>query len=90
VENFRGRPVGDLILRGRTEAIRAFEPFQVGRCNEPIAESYQKAFALLEAADPSAMAVFAAHVGKYPTDQLASFHLKRLLSGTCGAKIVLD
>src|ERR1700756_2319743 len=30
VENFSGRPVGDLILRGRTEAIRAFEPFQVG------------------------------------------------------------
>jgi adenylate cyclase len=90
VKNFRGRPVGDLILRGRTEAIRAFEPFQVGRCNEPVAESYQKAFALLEAADPCAMAAFAAHVGNYPTDQLASFHLKRLLSGTYGAKIVLD
>src|SRR5215467_2145845 len=90
MENFRGRPVGDLILRGRTEAIRAYEPFQVERCNEPVAESYQKAFALLEATDPCAMAAFAAHVGNYPTDQLASFHLKRLLSGTCGAKIVLD
>jgi adenylate cyclase len=44
----------------------------------------------LEAADPCAMAAFAAHVGNYPTDRLASFHLKRLLSGTCGAKIVLD
>src|SRR5246127_4472206 len=70
VESFSGRPVGDLILRGRTEAIRAFEPFQVGRCNEPVAESYQKAFALLDAADPSAMAAFAAHVGNYPTDHL--------------------
>ena len=89
VKNFSGRPVGDLMLRGRTEAIRAFEPFQVGRY-EPVAESYQKAFALLEAADPSAMAAFAAHVGNYPTDQLASFHLKRLLSGSYGAKIVLD
>jgi adenylate cyclase len=89
VESFSGRPVGDLILRGRTEAIRAFEPFQVGRCNEPVA-SYRKAFALLEAADPCAMASFAAHVGSYPTDRLASFHLKRLLSGTYGAKIVLD
>jgi adenylate cyclase len=90
VANFRGRPVGDLILRGRTESIRAFEPFQVGRCNEPVAESYQKAFAFLEAADPCAMAAFAAHVGNYPSDQLASFHLKRLLSGTYGGKIVLD
>jgi adenylate cyclase len=90
VENFHGRPVGDLMLRGRTEAIRAFEPIQVGRCDEPVAQSYRKAFALLEAADPCAMAAFAAHVGNYPTDQLASFHLKRLLSGTCRTKIVLD
>src|SRR6516162_6483787 len=90
VPNFRGRPVGDLILRGRTEAIRAYEPLQVERCNEPVAESYQKAFALLEATDPCAMAAFAAHVGNYPTDQLASFHLKRLLSGRRDAKILLE
>ena len=47
VENFRGRPVGDLMLRGRTGAIRAFAPVQIKGC-DPIAESYQKAFALLE------------------------------------------
>ena len=88
VKNFRGRPVGDLMLRGRTEAIRAFEPFAVeGR---PANESFQRAFALLEAADPRAMAAFAAHVGNYPDDQLASFHLKRLLSGAAGTKIALE
>ena len=88
VKNFRGRPVGDLMLRGRTEAIRAFEPFAVeGR---PANESFQRAFALLEAADPRAMAAFAAHVGNYPDDQLASFHLKRLLSGAARTKIALE
>ena len=90
VENFRGRPVGDLVLRGRTESIRAMEPFQLKQCDHPAAQSYQKAFALLEAADPSAMAAFAAHVGNYPTDQLAGFHLKRLLSGGSGTRIILD
>jgi adenylate cyclase len=90
VEHFRGRPVGDLVLRGRTEAIRAFEPFQAERCDHAVAESYQKAFALLEAVDPRAMAAFAAHVGNHPTDQLASFHLKRLLSGASGTKMMLD
>ena len=30
VEDFRGRPVGDLVLRGRTEALRAFEPLTGG------------------------------------------------------------
>ena len=28
VEKFRGRPVGDLVLRGRMEALRAFEPLR--------------------------------------------------------------
>ena len=26
VEDFHGRPVGDLMLRGKTEPLRAFEP----------------------------------------------------------------
>jgi adenylate cyclase len=90
VENFHGRTVGDLILRGRTEAIRAFEPFGPEQCDDPAEESYQKAFALLESGDARAMAAFAAHVGNFPTDQLASFHLKRLLGGAAGAKIILD
>jgi adenylate cyclase len=90
VRDFRGRPVGDLVLRGRTETIRAFEPFHGDQCDDPAAESYQKAFALLENADPHAMAAFAAHVGNYPSDQLAGFHLKRLLAGTTGTEIVLN
>jgi class 3 adenylate cyclase len=88
--SFLGRPVGDLILRGKTEAIRVFEPFNPGRYDAPAAESYHKAFAMLEAVDPRAMAVFAAHVGNYPDDRLATFHLKRLLSGATGAKIAIE
>ena len=48
------------------------------------------AFAKLEANDPSALAAFAAHVGKYPDDHLAGFHLKRLLNGAAGTRIVMD
>jgi class 3 adenylate cyclase len=89
-EDFHGRPVGDLVLRGKTEPIRASEPLRANKSDEPCFDSYHKAFALLEAGDPKAMGVFAAHVGNYPTDQLASFHLKRLLSGHLGTKIVFD
>src|SRR5260370_38668505 len=28
--NFKGRPVGDLMLRGRSEPLRAYEPLQAG------------------------------------------------------------
>jgi adenylate cyclase len=87
---FHGRPVGDLVLRGRTEALRAFEPVAGEHCNNATMNGYLEAFAKLEANDPSALAAFAAHVGKNPGDQLASFHLKRLLNGATGTRIVMD
>jgi adenylate cyclase len=82
--------VGDLILKGKTEALRAFEPFRAEQYADPATKSYLEAFAKLEAGDPGAMAAFAAHVGKHADDQLASFHLKRLLNGASGTQIVMD
>jgi adenylate cyclase len=89
-EGFNGRPVGDLVLRGKTEALRAFEPLSVEQFRSPATASYLDAFAKLETGDPGAMAAFAAHVGKQPDDQLASFHLKRLLNGQIGTRIVMS
>ena len=90
MSEFRGRPVGDLILRGRTEALRAFEPLRLEQYQDSDTATYLEAFAKLEAGDPGAMAAFAAHVGKHADDQLASFHLKRLLNGATGTRIVMD
>jgi len=90
VPEFHGRPVGDLVLRGKTEALRAFEPLSGERSANAPTDSYADAFAKLEANDPSALAAFAAHVGKNPDDYLAGFHLKRLLNGAVGTRIVLD
>jgi adenylate cyclase len=89
-ENFKGRPVGDLVLRGKTEALRAFEPLRPAASSSPATQSYLEAFAKLEANDPGAVTAFAAHLGKEPTDQLASFHLKRLLNGGTGTRIAMD
>src|SRR5271170_355287 len=58
---FRGRPVGDLVLRGKMEALRAFEPLRDAQYEDPATKSYLDAFAKLEASDPGAMAAFAAH-----------------------------
>ena len=90
MSEFRGRPVGDLILRGRTEALRAFEPLRLEQYQDSDTATYLEAFAKLEAGDPGAMAAFAAHVGKHADDQLASFHLKRLLNGATGTRIAMD
>lgn len=77
-------------MSGRTEAMRAFEPLQDEQFQATATKNYLDAFAKLEAGDPGAIAAFAAHVGKVPDDQLASFHLKRLLNGASGTRIVMD
>ncbi len=88
--DFRGRPVGDLVLRGRSEPLRAFEPLTPGRYADPSTQAYLDAFAKLESADPGALAAFAAEVGKHSQDQLANFHLKRLLNGASGTRIAME
>src|ERR1700692_1017274 len=90
VERFRGRPIGDLLLRGKTEPLRAFEPLPPEQSEMPATKGYLDAFAKLEAGDAAAMAAFASHVGKHPEDQLASFHLKRLLNGATGIRIAME
>jgi len=90
VKQFHGRPIGDLVLRGRGEVIRAFEPLSKKQYAGGATKSYLDAFALLEAGNAGAVAAFAAHVGKQPEDRLASFHLKRLLNGAKGTRIAMD
>ena len=90
VSGFHGRPVGDLVLRGRSEGLRAFEPLTEKQFKSPGTGSYLEAYGKMEAGDPTTFAAFAAHVGAYPDDRLASFQLKRLLNGANSVRIVLD
>ena len=90
VPGFTGRPVGDLVLRGRSEPLRAFEPLSPEEYEAQGTRAYLDAYRRLEAGDPSAMPAFAALLGLRGDDQLVSFHLKRLLNGATGARIMLD
>jgi class 3 adenylate cyclase len=89
-ENFRGRPVGDLMLRGRSEPLRAYEPLSAASFGTPATSQYGEAFAKLEAGDGNAMPAFAALVGSHAEDPLANFHLKRLLNGAKGVRMQLE
>ncbi|QHO75196.1 adenylate/guanylate cyclase domain-containing response regulator [Bradyrhizobium sp. CCBAU 051011] len=89
-KNFRGRPVGDLVLRGRSEPLRAYEPLSTASFGAPATTLYGEAFAKLEAGDSSAMPAFAALVGAHAEDPLANFHLKRLLNGAKGVRMQLE
>ena len=68
---FRGRPVGDLVLRGRTEPLRAFEPLRRRRSTSD--DELSRAFAKLEATTPRALPAFAALVGGDPATRWRAF-----------------
>jgi class 3 adenylate cyclase len=89
-EGFKGRPVGDLMLRGRSEPLRAYEPLPAATFAEPATAQYSEAFAKLEAGNAGAMPAFAALVGQHADDALAGFHLKRLLNGAKGVRMQLE
>ncbi|OPY97595.1 regulator [Bradyrhizobium sacchari] len=89
-ENFQGRPVGELMLRGRSEPLRAFEPLLPDKFEAPETALYSEAFAKMEAGDAAAMPAFAALVGMHADDALAGFHLKRLLNGAKGIRMQLE
>jgi adenylate cyclase len=88
--NFQGRTVGDLVLRGRSEPLRAFEPLTETDFGKSATAQYAEAFARLEAGDATAMPAFAALVGAHSDDALAGYHLKRLLNGAKGVVIRLE
>ena len=87
--DIRGRPIGDLMLRGRDEPLKAFEPLTQDEYEATQTQNYLKAFELLEASDLSATAAFARVVAERPDDPLAGFHLKRLLNGTADVRIAM-
>src|SRR5207302_545305 len=61
--NFQGRPVGDLVLRGRREPLRAYEPLRAPSFEGMATKQYSEAFAKLESGDAAAMPAFSALVG---------------------------
>lgn len=90
IADFRGRPVGEVVLRGRSEAIAAFEPLTAERHDSAITTAYRDAYAKAAARDATAVAAFAALLGQDSGDGLVGFHLKRLLAGQTGVAVTLD
>jgi adenylate cyclase len=86
-KKFSGRPIGDLVLRGRNEPLRAHEPLSAAQFDAPVTAQYMTAFTKLEQNCAAAMPAFAALVGMHSDDPLASYHLRRLLNGAKGVRI---
>jgi len=85
------RPIGQLVLKGKSEPIAAFEPLDAdadadGRAHY---DAYERAYARLAEGDPEARAAFARLAEIAPDDPLVRLHLARLELGEAGARIVM-
>lgn len=87
----RVRPVGRLVLKGKSEALEVYEPLddELAAARAP-AEEYAKAFDAMRAERAEAEALFADLAKRYPDDPLVHLHHGRLATGDCGDLIVMS
>jgi len=91
IEDFRGRPVGELVLKGKEVALMAYEPLSEDAFNSPQTPAYLAAYRKLVEGDVTgARQAFAGLIAEYGDDPLALFHLRRLLSGQTSFRIELS
>ena len=84
IPDFFGRPIGDLVLRGRSATLRAYEPLDR---SGPDPAQYLVAFEKLSRGSEDALPAFAALVGAMGDEPIAALHLRRLLNGERGTTV---
>jgi adenylate cyclase len=87
IDGFQGRPAGELLLRGASRPLAAFEPLTPDRAAAPSVLAYAEAFARLGDEDAEAAAAMTrlAAAG----DMLAAFHARRISEGGSGRLVEL-
>lgn len=87
------RPVGSLVLKGKTRPLMVYEPVTGSSGNNMEAQrdtAYETAFELLQQHNPAARDVFEQLAKERPQDPLVLLHLERLRAGKQGDTIVLE
>ena len=87
--NFIGRPIGSLLLKGKSKPVKTYEPLNREQINSENVRSYLSAFALLNENTMAAKEAFKKISSRYSNDRLAKNHYDRLNSGKSGTTIIL-
>ena len=83
------RPVGDIIVKGRKNAVPILVP--VSPADPPLLLArYAEAYAALSQKKPEAAELFAALHHDFPADAPAAFHAGRLAAGESGVLVVMQ
>jgi len=81
------RPMGSVILKGKTEALDVWEPLQDGAASEEFLKRYTAAYEAVRDHHDCAKQMFADLAADFPEDPLIAFHHERLREGETGVKI---
>ncbi|MEE9570540.1 MAG: response regulator [Gammaproteobacteria bacterium] len=84
------RPIGRLLLKGKSQSVDAFEPLSAEQAVLASVQTYHDAFELLVHEDPAARDVFDQLRREYPADRLIAFHAERLDKGQSGTLLTFD
>lgn len=84
------RPVGRLVLKGKTLALMVYQPIIAAEGEEAARDIiYENAFEVLRNEQPEALQIFEALATERPDDPLVALHLKRLRAGELGDRMVM-
>jgi adenylate cyclase len=86
---FIGRPVGQLVLRGKQETIKVFEPLTAQAARSTLMRDYGVAYELIEKRDHRAITMVSMLFEKAPKDPLIARYMARLKAEEMGAVIDL-
>jgi adenylate cyclase len=78
------------VLRGKTEALPAFQPLRRDQFDDLATNGLLEAFANSKRMIPQRRRHLPRMSANAPEDHLASFHLKRLLNGATGTRTTMD
>lgn len=83
-------PIGDVVLKGKTQAVTLYNPVTDEFAASAEFAEYMKFYQLLKEEKPEAREALLALKPKLPEHALLDFHLKRIESGLCTTRIVME
>jgi adenylate cyclase len=84
------RPVGQLVLKGKSRALKVFEPVTADLAGRAPLMEYVSAYEVMCSQSPDAMGAFTALLAQWPEDPLVALHHRRLKAGEEGDLMVMD
>jgi len=83
------RPVGDLLLKGKSRPVPSFTPLSEPEIERGLAAAYAQSYRAMANAQGDAKALFEACATRFPEDLLTQFHVRRLRAGSTGVTLTL-